>query len=106
MRPSGSRTWSSKSPDFRKVCMMQMLLPPLMVYAACGLALSFAVHILSFFGIAVGGESLFFGLHVGIFPLWLPVVLIAMRMTNGAQRKDFWKVALSGCPPWMKYMTY
>jgi len=85
---------------------MQMLLPPLMVYAACGLILSLIVHVLSFFGIAIGGQALFFGLHGGIFPLWLPVVLIAQRMASGARRKDFWKIALSGCPPWMKYMTY
>ena len=86
--------------------MIDALLLPLMVYAACGLALSIVVHILSFFGIALGGEALFTGLHIGIFPLWIPVVLIAQKMTNGATRKDFWKAALSGCPRWMKYMTY
>jgi hypothetical protein len=86
--------------------MTQILLSPLMLYAACGLALSLVVHILSFFGIQFGGNTLFFGLHVGIFPLWIPVVFIAQKMTGGAQRRDFWKVALSGCPPRMKYMTY
>ncbi len=86
--------------------MTQILLPPLMLYAAFGLALSLLVHILTFFGIQFGGNTLFFGLHIGIFPLWIPVVLIAQKMTGGAQRKDFWKVALSGCPPWMRYMTY
>jgi hypothetical protein len=83
-----------------------LLLVPLMVYAACGLALSLAVHILSIFGLQPGGNALFFALHVGIFPLWLPVVLISMKLTGGAKRNDFWKVALSGCPAWLKYMTY
>lgn len=86
--------------------MTQILLPPLMLYAACGLVLSLVVHILSFFGIQFGGNTLFFGLHVGIFPLWIPVVLVSRKMMGGAPRKDFWKAALSGCPPWMKYMTY
>jgi hypothetical protein len=86
--------------------MTQILLPPLMLYAACGLVLSLAAHILSFFGIQFGGMPLFIGLHVGIFPLWIPVVFIAQKMMGGAQRKDFWKVALSGCPLWMRYMTY
>jgi hypothetical protein len=86
--------------------MTQILLLPLMVYAACGLVLSLTVHILSFFGIELGGSALFYGLHIGIFPLWIPVVLIARKMTGGARRQDFWKAALSGCPPWMKYMTY
>jgi len=86
--------------------MTQILLPPLMLYAACGLALSLAVHILSFFGIQLGGEKLFFALHIGIFPLWLPVVLIAQKMSGNMRSWDFWKTALSGCPTWMKYMTY
>jgi len=86
--------------------MTQVLLLPLMIYAACGLALSLVVHILSFFGIALGGNALFIGLHVGIFPLWLPVVLIAQKMGVGTRSTDFWKAAVSGCPPWMQYMTY
>ena len=86
--------------------MTQVLLLLLIVYAAAGLLLSLAVHLLSFAGIQPGGIALFFGLHAGIFPLWVPVVLIAQKMTNGAAKKDFWKVAMSGCPAWMKYMTY
>ncbi len=87
--------------------MTQMLLLPLMIYAACGLALSLAVHVLSFFGIAPGGETLFTALHIGIFPLWVPAVLIMRQMSGGGiRRNDFWKAALSGCPPWMRYMTY
>lgn len=85
--------------------MTQILLPPLMVYAACGLILSLIVHVLSFFGLQIGGNALFVALHVGIFPLWIPVVIIAQKMMGGLRNKDFWKVALSGCPPWMRYMT-
>jgi hypothetical protein len=84
--------------------MTQLLLLPLMVYAACGLVLSLAAHILSLFGVEFG-TTLFFALHVGIFPLWIPVVFLSMKMASGTSRKDFWKAALSGCPPWMRYMT-
>ena len=86
---------------------MDALLPPLMVYAACGLVLSLIVHVLSWFGIELGGTKLFFALHIGIFPLWIPVVFIGRQMVgSGMRRGDFWKAALSGCPLWMKYMTY
>jgi len=86
---------------------MQILLLPLMIYAGCGLALSLVVHVLSFFGITPGGQTLFTALHVGIFPLWLPAILIAREMSGGAMRRtDFWKMAMSGCPAWMRYMTY
>jgi len=86
--------------------MVNALLLPLMAYAAVGLVLSMVVHLLSFMGTQAGGMGLFVALHVGIFPLWLPVVLLANKMSGGARRKDLWKAALSGCPAWMKYMTY
>jgi len=94
--------------------MTQVLLLPLMAYAACGLILSLAVHLLSLFGLQVDGNALFFGLHVGIFPLWLAVVLIAIKLTNGMRLIGmtdmtgirYWKVVFSGCPAWMRYMTY
>jgi hypothetical protein len=94
---------------------IQISLLALMVYAAAGLILSLAVHLLSFAGIQLGGDTLFFALHVGIFPLWIPVVLISMKLAGGMPRQSSWgtgnswsswKVMLSGCPPWMQYMTY
>ena len=93
----------------------QILLLVAMVYAAAGLILSLAVHLLSFGGIQVGGEPLFFALHVGIFPLWIPVVWISTKLMGGMPRQNswsfgysgnYWKPMLSGCPAWMRYMTY
>jgi hypothetical protein len=84
----------------------RILLLPLMAYAASGLVLSLTVHLLSFFDLQPGGTALFGALHVGIFPLWFAVVFISMRLTSGVRRKDYWKAALSGCPTWMRYMTY
>jgi hypothetical protein len=86
--------------------MRQILLLSLMAYAGTGLVLSLAAHLLAYTGQQPGGNALFFALHVGIFPLWIPVVLIAQKITRGAPRKDFWRIAASGCPAWMKQMTY
>jgi hypothetical protein len=94
--------------------MLDLLLLPLMVYAACGLALSLIVHVVTFVGVKPGPDALFFALHIGIFPLWLPVVLITMAMGVGSGRGwgwsgggwKTWKAILAGCPPWMQYMTY
>ena len=87
-----------------------------MVYAAAGLHSGVpAVHLLSFGGIQVGGQPLFFALHVGIFPLWIPVVWISTKLMGGMPRQNswsfgysgnYWKPMLSGCPAWMRYMTY
>lgn len=76
-----------------------------MVYAATGLVLSLTVHLLSYAGEQPGGNALFAALHIGIFPLWIPVVLISKKMSAGVPQKDFWKTAMSDCPTWMKYMT-
>lgn len=73
--------------------------------AGLGLVLSLAVHAASLFGIALFGGSAF-ALHVGIFVVWIPTVIIAQRNTREFKRKDFWKAALRGCPSWMKGLTY
>jgi hypothetical protein len=87
--------------------MLDLLLLSLMLYAACGLTVSLAVHLLSFAGIQPGGTQLFTGLHVGIFPLWIVVVLLAQRMSGGSTRLGWrgWWALLEGCPRWMKLMT-
>ena len=85
----------------------QVLLLPLMVYAACGLVLSLAAHLSALVGLQPGGTALFVGLHVGIFPLWIPVVFIAMKLTGGMRptmtsKADYWNAMFSGCPAWMR----
>jgi hypothetical protein len=89
-----------------------VLLLLLMVYAACGLALSLVVHVLSFFIIPRGGNILFGALHVCIFPMWIPAMLISLKMSGGTIRYygfrtslAFLKQILSGCPRWMQLMT-
>jgi hypothetical protein len=96
--------------------MTNILLLPLIAYAAIGLALSLTAHLLAYAGLRLGGTGLFFGLHIGIFPLWIPVMLLAAKMsggtiwggmTGGRRRSwDTWNAVLAGCPAWMKYMTY
>jgi len=43
---------------------------------------------------------------MGIFVVWIPAVLAALRLTGKVPRKDFWKAALRGCPPWMRYGAF
>jgi len=86
--------------------MSPALLLFLTIYAAAGLVLSLSVHLLAFAGQQPGGTGLFFALHAGIFPLWLPVVLIGRKLTSDAPKKDFWKLATAESPAWMKYMVF
>jgi hypothetical protein len=72
--------------------------------SAIGLVVSLWVHIGALLGRTV--PSGFWVLHVGIFVVWFPAVLVAQRLVGNANRRDFWKVVLKGAPDWMRYMVY
>jgi len=73
-----------------------------MVLAAIGFILSVTAHVMALLGIPIPGGGLVWGLHIGIFVVWIPTVLVGNRMTRGTNRKDFWKTTLVGCPVWMQ----
>jgi hypothetical protein len=85
---------------------MKILLRPFMYLAALGLALSVMVHVLSLLGISFLLGDFSWVLHVGIFIVWLPAVLVANRVGKDFRQKDFWKAALRACPKWMKNLAY
>jgi len=85
---------------------MTRILYPFLILSGFGLILSFIAHILSLYGRAIPGGELVWSLHIGVFVVWIPTVLVANRITKGAKRKDFWKIALSGCPTWMRQALY
>jgi hypothetical protein len=78
----------------------------LIVYAMVGLLVSLAVHVLSYTGAPSGADALFFALHVGVFPLWIPVCLITRKQARGNQDSVNWEVTLAGAPVWMRYVCY
>ena len=82
--------------------LMRNVTLPFMLLAAIGLGLSLYAHVLALLNLPFPwGESVWF-LHVGIFVVWFPAVLIAQRLVRNSSQKDFWKVALLGCPHWMR----
>jgi hypothetical protein len=85
---------------------MTAALFPIMVLAGCGFLLSVAAHLMALFGVPIPGGGLVWGLHIGIFVVWIPTVLVANRFTKYTNRKNFWKVALAGCPTWMRRTLY
>lgn len=76
---------------------------PFMLLAAVGFVLSVAAHLLAITGVQIPGGGLVWGLHVGIFAVWIPAVLVSVQTARLGSRKDFWKIALAGCPRWMRY---
>lgn len=85
---------------------MTALLYPFELIAALGFALSLAAHLAALTGTPIPGGSAVMMLHVGIFVVWLPAVIVANKASNGARRADFWKVVLSGAPEWQRKGLY
>ena len=85
---------------------MKTLAAPLIGIAALGLVLSVFVHLSALLQFRNPLGKAAWALHVGIFVVGFPAVLVAQRLTNEAKQKDWWRVALRGCPRWMQYMTY
>jgi hypothetical protein len=85
---------------------MAVVLAPFIVLSVVGLVLSIVAHCCGLLGLPqpLGGAT--WALHIGIFIVWIPVVLISLRLTQDFKRRDFWKAALRGCPNWMRWMTY
>jgi hypothetical protein len=79
---------------------------PFLIIAAIGFILSVAAHTYGLMGWTIPGGNAVWSLHVGIFIVWIPTVLVGMRITRDGARKDFWKMALAGCPDWMRYGFY
>jgi hypothetical protein len=71
-----------------------------------GLALSILSHAAAFFGSQGPLGNYEWLLHIGIFVVWLPTVLVASRLSAEFKQKDMWKATLRGCPAWMRYMVY
>lgn len=74
--------------------------------SAVGLVLSLWVHLGAVMGRRVAPEAFFWILHIGIFVVWLPTVLVARKRVGNRRSKDYWKLALQGSPEWMRYMVY
>lgn len=85
---------------------MKTLLGLLVGAAGVGLALSLLVHLAAVAGVASPLGNAAWGLHIGIFLVWFPAVLVAQSLTRDTKRRDFWRAALRGCPQWMRCMTY
>lgn len=76
------------------------------VLSLAGLILSLRVHIGALLGRRVAPEYFFWGLHMGIFVVFLPAVFLAQKNVGSANRKDFWKVATKALPDGLRYLLY
>jgi len=72
--------------------------------ALIGLSLSIWVHVDTLLGRTP--SSYFWGLHVGIFIVFVPAVFVAQKRLGTTHGKDFWKDITKGSPDGVRYMLY
>lgn len=85
--------------------MLQFALPFVWI-AVAGLAASVVVHVCALVGVEQPFGRAAWGLHVGIFAVWLPAILVSQKLAKGAKQADFWKAVLRGCPRWTRNALY
>ncbi|MCW0460360.1 hypothetical protein NB717_001428 [Xanthomonas sacchari] len=85
---------------------MIALLLPLLVLAALGFVLSLIVHVMALDGYVPPGGEAVFAMHFGVFIVWLPTVLLFLRLNHTLKSRHSWKRSLAGSPRWMRYATY
>lgn len=85
---------------------MSLLLQPVMWLAIAGFVASLLVHALALMGQPSPFGAATWMLHLGIFVVWLPAVLVAQRLSKNAKQAELWKAVLRGCPTWVKRGAY
>lgn len=91
-------------PEGRLPSWLRPLLWPLISVAVIGFVLSAWIHVQAIEGRMPDSSA--WGLHVGIFVVFIPAVIVAQRRVGNTSRKDYWKTVLRGAPEWMKYLNY
>jgi len=85
---------------------MNTILYVLVSIAGTGLVLSVIVHAASLAGIPTPLGEKSWILHIGIFVVWFPAVLVRQPLTREFKQKDLWRAALRGCPAWMRRFVW
>ena len=76
-----------------------------MILAGLGSLCSFFLHFGSLFGLITLEMEQVSPLFFTVFIIWFPTVFVANSLSKDFKRKNFWKVALRGCPLWMKIIV-
>lgn len=91
---------------------MRPLIVFFMALAGLGFLVSLIAHLMALAGrLPPGGDAIMF-MHGGVFVVWLPAVLAALRLSgpsepgsNRRHRTD-WNRTFAGNPAWMRYATH
>ncbi len=85
---------------------LKPLLWPVIILALAGFAVSLCVNLAALQKRELLPQAYFFLLHLGIFVVWIPAVIVANKRAKRAGSRDLWKAVLNGPSAWMRYVLY
>jgi hypothetical protein len=85
--------------------MIALIARPLAVVAALGWIVTIVASLAGFARASLP-SWLQGALFVGLFPLWIVVILLTNKLNAGAENKDIWKATFRGCPTWLRYAIW
>lgn len=81
---------------------MNGIVYPCLLLAGAGFFLSLTAHVLALLGRAMPGGGLVWMLHVGVFLVWIPAILLSRSKLQNVPRQNQMKAVLADCPVWMR----
>jgi hypothetical protein len=82
------------------------LLIVFLALSVIGLILSLITHTAALLGLPQPFGPAAWALHLGIFVVFLPAMILSNRQSGDSGRKVSWEEALRGCPAWMRLLTF
>jgi len=73
-----------------------------MLIAGVGFLLSLIAHLVALFGKSIPGGGLVWALHVGIFMVWIPAILISKGKLDHVPAQRQLDAVIAECPGWMR----
>jgi hypothetical protein len=81
---------------------LRTFLSVVMLLAALGSLICLLINLLSLGNVSMPKNVFVDTFAYVLFFVWIVAIFVSNRMVRFAKRMDFWKVALSGCPVWMR----
>jgi len=74
-----------------------------LLFAGLGFLLSLTAHVLALLGKPCPGGGLVWLLHLGVFAVWVPTLILSRRKLRDVSPKRQMEAILADCPAWMRW---
>lgn len=76
---------------------------PFLLLAGLGFLLSLTAHVLALLGKPCPGGGLVWLLHLGVFAVWVPTIILSRRRLRDVSQTKQMEALWADCPAWMRW---